>query len=268
LCLEPGESALAFVTRIKSLVRAAKADDMGYHLSELIFHALPLQGQEMIMKTYPNGPGSITEYTALLELINANRSMVTGDPANPLEYVSKRWAKHLVSTTPAPLANNTRKRPLSGITSTGSTTTNKPHVATSVQATATHLQHQASNNAPCTHVLCKTLNLKHSNGQCLRKSDRDAWRNLIITNQVLVDKIKAEGKWPQPFTKVSAPVHTTTIPAAAVSVTHTAKKRRKMKIVAPAVSSAKRNVDPDESAVEEREDMLYDFRAMENATNP
>ncbi|KAF9400552.1 hypothetical protein BGZ94_005432 [Podila epigama] len=209
LRLEPGETALAFVMRVKNLVRAVRAEGMGHHLSELIFYALPIQGQDEIRKTYPKGPSSIVDYNALLNQILNNSYLVKGNLADPLEYIAYRWAK--------PLANVlTRKRPHSAIMPTGFASATIPPAPIANSVTRVNVEHDAINSAQCTHILCKSLGHKHTNGQCLRKTDRGAWRNLLVQNQTLVDRIKQSGKWPTPYVKSPMPVSTAVFRATSV----------------------------------------------------
>ncbi|KAF8923700.1 hypothetical protein BGZ47_004558, partial [Haplosporangium gracile] len=70
LRIEHDEPALSFVTRVRRIIRMAKAHDMGHHLSELIFQALPLNGREMVNQEFPGGISKLTDYESLLNFLS------------------------------------------------------------------------------------------------------------------------------------------------------------------------------------------------------
>jgi len=223
-----------------------------------------------------HGQPLVLKYKELLDLISKNHLLITGDPANSLDYLTKRWAVHLVAPTPPASSTTGRKRPHSATTPGSNSASKTPTTGFHAQNAAPGTSHAISNAAPCPHILCKTLGLKHTNGACLRKSNREAWQALLAQNQSLVDKLKREDKWPKAFAKAPTPAMTPAV--SAISITRPTKKQKQVRVVAPAVAAAavaatattgageKRGINPD-APVEQREEMTYDLNAMNQAAN-
>ncbi|KAG0195202.1 hypothetical protein BGX33_003977, partial [Mortierella sp. NVP41] len=57
------EDPITYCKRFRDLVRMAHAEDMGRHLSELIYQSLPTQGREFLDREYPDGVQKVEDYS-------------------------------------------------------------------------------------------------------------------------------------------------------------------------------------------------------------
>ncbi|KAF9898633.1 hypothetical protein EC991_010774, partial [Linnemannia zychae] len=234
LRIEHEEPALSFVTRVRRIIRMAKAQDMGHHLSELIFQALPTNGREMVNQEFPGGISKLTDYDSLLNFLSRTASAFHGRRTQPGIYIAQQWAPHALLNKKRAMDDNPtfagppNKRPkvLHNISS-GTTAipgrlalSAKPASSAKLASSAT----PAQSDPPCTHPLCKQLPAEamasHLNSKCLRKiPDRKAWIALIKQHQPLVDQIKASGIWPGPHGQTAKPtvsaISTLSVPAIA-----------------------------------------------------
>jgi len=78
----------------EDLVKMAKAEDMGNHLSELIYQSLSTQGGESIDKEYPDGVHNLQDYGQLLDLLSKMHSAFKRSSVQPGAHIAKRWATH------------------------------------------------------------------------------------------------------------------------------------------------------------------------------
>ncbi|KAK3826437.1 MAG: hypothetical protein J3R72DRAFT_496719 [Linnemannia gamsii] len=86
LRIEHEEPALFFVTRVRGIIRMAKVQDTGHHLSELIFQALPTNGREMVNQEFSGGTSKLTDYDALLNFLSRTASAFHSRRAQPGIY--------------------------------------------------------------------------------------------------------------------------------------------------------------------------------------
>lgn len=255
LKIEPDEPALSFVTRVRRIIRMAKAQDMGHHLSELIFNALPTNGREMVNQEFPGGISKLTDYEALLNYLARTASALSGRRTQPGVYIAQQWAPHTLLGRKRMLEDNISSSPNSG---------NKKMKVQTISSGSASLSPRFASAPPayedktCEHPFCTQLPASimapHLNSKCLRKiPERKAWVTLIKQHQPLVDKIKETGKWPEPFKRkpdqqaVSAitALPSATVVAATVSIPLKAKKpKSKGKRKAPSVSSIDAGVPP------------------------
>ncbi|KAF9135670.1 hypothetical protein BGX30_011488, partial [Mortierella sp. GBA39] len=77
-CID-GEDVLIFSERTETLIDALNASDMGQRLTDIIFHALPSDGQEKILSQFGGSRLNIPSYTDLLDFIKTVPSICKGD---------------------------------------------------------------------------------------------------------------------------------------------------------------------------------------------
>ncbi|KAF9082983.1 hypothetical protein BGX29_003459, partial [Mortierella sp. GBA35] len=295
LKIEHEEPALSFVTRVRRIIRMAKAQDMGHHLSELIFNALPTNGREMVNQEFPGGIGKLTDYEALLNYLARTASALSGRRTQPGIYIAQQWAPHTLLTKKRSLEDSTLassgpgNKKMKALQNTGSGAASSSSRFASASS--------ARDDKPCDHPLCNQLPdgivAPHMNSKCLRKvPERKAWIALIKQHQSLVDKIKNAGNWPEPFKKkpdqqaVSAisTLPAATVTAAAVSTTPKVKRpKSKGKKKAAGVSSIDAGVPPvaasiaqlarsnsdvemEDDGIEDSFTSTFDYNAMELAS--
>jgi len=85
-----GEDVLLFCERTETLIDALNASDMGQRLTDIIFHALPGDGQEKVLSQFGGSRFNIPSYTDLLDFIKTVPSLCKGDKADG----SKWHARH------------------------------------------------------------------------------------------------------------------------------------------------------------------------------
>ncbi|KAF9914524.1 hypothetical protein FBU30_002516, partial [Linnemannia zychae] len=110
LVIDPNEDPSTFVKRFQDLVEMAKVEDLGYHLSELIYQSLPAAGREHIDKEYPEGVHLLKDYKQLLSMLSRMPTAFHGTNTQPGAYIAERWASHaLIRSYTEPRRFNTNK---------------------------------------------------------------------------------------------------------------------------------------------------------------
>ncbi|KAG0353785.1 hypothetical protein BGX24_007173, partial [Mortierella sp. AD032] len=261
----------------------AKAQDMGHHLSELIFQALPTNGREMVNQEFPGGISKLTDYDSLLNFLSRTASAFHGRRTQPGIYIAQQWAPHALLSKKRTMEDNStsagppNKKPklLHNISSGTAVVSGRPAPSAKPASSAK----LAQVDQPCVHPLCKQLPVEamasHLNSNCLRKiPDRKAWIALIKQHQPLVDQIKASGTWPGPngqSAKQTVSAISTLSASAAAPKAKKPKSKSKTKSTAPAPVAASinnRTVSGMDVEMEEYEDSSlsdFDYEAMNNA---
>ncbi|KAF9079840.1 hypothetical protein BGX23_003094 [Mortierella sp. AD031] len=243
LQVKPGEPALVFVTRVRHIIRVAGAEDMGHHLSELIFQALPTAGQDLVNKQFPGGISKLEDYNKLLDFLTITKTAFHGIREQTGKYIAQTWAPHALlrdpeTGAPRPMATpSSRKLRLQ---SSSATTSGTPSAISSVGAAARPpLPAKPVDMSPCKHILCVMLagprKVAHINDDCPRKVPypHTEWDKLLDENRVWVNDKKAKGEWPLPHNRhlkrTVAAVSTITIPTVKLSSSSAAPKVKRQK---------------------------------------
>ncbi|KAF9109749.1 hypothetical protein BGW39_004975, partial [Mortierella sp. 14UC] len=91
------EDPIIYCKRFKDLVKMAQAEDMGRHLSELIYQSLPTQGREFLDREYPDGVQKVEDYTSVLDLLSKMHSAFKGSRTQAGMHIAARWAPHALA---------------------------------------------------------------------------------------------------------------------------------------------------------------------------
>jgi transposase InsO family protein len=91
------EDPITYCKRFRDLVRMAHAEDMGRHLSELIYQSLPTQGREFLDREYPDGVQKVEDYSSVLDLLSKMHSAFKGSRTQAGMHIAARWAPHAIA---------------------------------------------------------------------------------------------------------------------------------------------------------------------------
>lgn len=113
-----GEDVLLFCERTETLIDALNASNMGQRLTDIIFHALPGDGQEKVLSQFGGSRFNIASYIDLLDFIKTVPSICKGEKADGSKWHARHFGpKHLSSESATTVSSSSsslsagRKRP-------------------------------------------------------------------------------------------------------------------------------------------------------------
>ncbi|KAF9079328.1 hypothetical protein BGX23_004375, partial [Mortierella sp. AD031] len=109
------EDPITYCKRFRDLVRMAHAEDMGRHLSELIYQSLPTQGREFLDREYPDGVQKVEDYSSVLDLLSKMHSAFKGSRTQAGMHIAARWAPHAIAKGSGGNESSRSTKPLSAV---------------------------------------------------------------------------------------------------------------------------------------------------------
>ncbi|KAF9112321.1 hypothetical protein BGW39_004085, partial [Mortierella sp. 14UC] len=175
----------------------AHAEDMGRHLSELIYQSLPTQGREFLDREYPDGVQKVEDYSSVLDLLSKMHSAFKGSRTQAGMHIAARWAPHAIAKSNGNIESNRGSKPLSAVA-----LGKRPADSSLSRDLESKKSESKKPRVFCSEEVCKhfagRIGKSHFNSKCWRhQADQTKWLKFKSEEEALIAKERGGQVRPQ-----------------------------------------------------------------------